>query len=26
MSADEIRTSKADELRVVNKPIARHDA
>ncbi|MDP9242744.1 MAG: xanthine dehydrogenase family protein molybdopterin-binding subunit [Actinomycetota bacterium] len=26
MSADEIRTSKADELRVVNKPLARHDA
>src|SRR5437016_5079105 len=26
MSADEIRTSKPDELRVVNKPLARHDA
>jgi CO/xanthine dehydrogenase Mo-binding subunit len=26
VSADEIRTSKADELRVVNKPLARHDA
>ena len=26
MSLDEIRTSKADELRIVNKPIARHDA
>ena len=26
MSADEIRTSKAEELRVVNRPLARHDA
>ncbi len=26
MSLDEIRRSKADELRIVNKPLARHDA
>jgi CO/xanthine dehydrogenase Mo-binding subunit len=26
VSIDEIRSSKADELRVVNKPLARHDA
>ena len=26
MGADEIRTSKADELRVVNRPVPRHDA
>ncbi len=26
MSVDEIRTSKVEELRVVNKPLARHDA
>lgn len=26
MSSDEVRTSKADEFRVVNRPVARHDA